>query len=120
MRIFIYTFVITIFFTAATAYAQTAPTNLCEGDALAKLFCEKSIAGMLNQAFKLSLSVGAVLAMLRIGYAGYLYMGQDYWGTKEHAKEVFRDSIQGLLILLAIWLILYQINPDILTLQGLE
>ena len=58
------------------------------------------------------------IAMLRIGFAGYLYMGSaDMWSSKTRAKEVFQDAIIGLLILLAIYMILYQINPDILELK---
>jgi threonine/homoserine/homoserine lactone efflux protein len=76
---------------------------------------------MLNQVFQLAIALGGVLAMLRIGYAGWLYMGsEDMWSSKTHAKEVFRDAIIGLLILLAIWLILNQINPDMLKLKILQ
>jgi hypothetical protein len=108
------------FIVASTAYAQTgaADNGLCGGDALSQLFCSTNLADMLNQIFKLSITLGGVLAMLRIGYAGWLYMGSaDMWSTKQHAKDVFRDAIIGLLLLLAIWLILYQINPDILKLN---
>jgi hypothetical protein len=47
-------------------------------------------------------------------------MGSDIWSTKQHAKDVFRDAVVGLLLLLAIYLILYQINPDILSLSVLQ
>jgi threonine/homoserine/homoserine lactone efflux protein len=110
------------FFLTGTAFAQTDPNAaLCGGDALSQLFCSVDLTTMLNSVFQLSITLGGVLAMLRIGYAGYLYMGrEDMWSTKQHAKEVFRDAIIGLLILLAIWLILNQINPDILKLQFLQ
>jgi hypothetical protein len=111
-----------VFFVAGTAFAQTdANSALCGGDALAQLFCSTDLSGMLNSVFQLSIALGGVLAMLRIAYGGYLYMGrEDMWSTKQHAKEVFRDAIIGLLILLAIWIILNQINPDILKLQMLQ
>ena len=104
------------------AFAQAAGSGgLCDGDALSRLFCSNSLADMLNQAFQISISIGAILAMLRIGYAGYLYMGSaDMWSSKTKAKEVFQNAIFGLLLLLAIYLILYQINPDILRLQLLQ
>jgi hypothetical protein len=109
-------------FLAGTAFAQNngAAGGLCEGDALSKMFCANDLPTMLNEAFKISISVGAILAMLRIGYAGYLYMGSDIWSNKGKAKEVFQNAIFGLLLLLAIWLILNQINPDILKLRLLE
>jgi hypothetical protein len=107
---------------ANTALAATAQdTSLCGGDALSNLFCSQNLSDLLNQVFQLSIVLGGILAMLRIGYAGWLYMGrEDMWSSKTHAKEVFRDAIIGLLLLLAIWLILNQINPDILKLQILQ
>lgn len=65
------------------------------------------------------ISIGAMLAVLRLMWAGYLYMGKgfDNWGTKSSAKVVFQDTIIGLLLLLAIATILFQINPKILNLE---
>ena len=106
---------------AAPVGVPDAGSDLCGGDPLSKLFCAENIPDMLNRAFQIAISVGAILAMLRIGYAGYLYMGSaDMWSTKQHAKDVFRDAVIGLLLLLAIWLILYQINPCILNLDVLQ
>ena len=107
-----------VFLLARPAFADDARA-LCQGDALAQLFCGTSISTMLNAAFSLSITLGGILAMLRIGYAGWLYMGRDFdnWSSKQKAKETFRDAIMGLLVLLAIYLILYQINPNILKLQ---
>ena len=77
-----------------------------------------NLSDMLSMAFTMALSIGAILAVLRLAYAGYLYMGQaDMWSTKGYAKEVFRNSIIGLLLLFGVWLILNQINPDILQLN---
>jgi len=91
------------------------------GDFNAKLFGNVEsgdLTQMLTVAFQMALSVGAILAVLRIAYAGYLYMGQaDMWSTKGHAKEVFQNAIIGLLLLFGVWLILNQINPDILQLD---
>lgn len=117
--------VILLVFSAGAVSAQTsgAGTDLCGGDALSKMFCAQnnSLPSMLNQAFQISISIGAILAMLRIGFAGYLYMGSaDMWSSKSKAKEVFQNAIFGLLLLLAIYLILYQINPQILELKLLQ
>ena len=90
-----------------------------QGDFNSKLFPQgMDLGGLLSMAFQMALSVGAILAVLRIAYAGYLYMGQaDMWSTKGHAKDVFTNAITGLLLLFAVWLILNQINPDILQLD---
>lgn len=80
-----------------------------------------SLASMLNVAFMVAINVGAILAMLRIMWAGWLYMGSaDMWSNKHHAKEVFQNAIIGLLVLLAVYLILYQINPQILNVGAFQ
>ncbi len=71
----------------------------------------------INAAFKITLSIGAILAVLRIAWAGYQYMSSDAWGEKSHAKEILGDVTIGLLLLLSVWLILNQINPQILQLK---
>lgn len=79
------------------------------------------LSTFLNNVFKFALTVGAIGAVLRLAYAGYLYMGQaDMWSHKGQAKAIIGDVTLGLLLLLSIWLILYQINPDILTLNALK
>jgi hypothetical protein len=102
----------------------TTPQNL--GSSLSGFFnnvnCSGSscLAGFLNGAFKMALAAGAILAVLRLAYAGWLYMGAaDMWGSKQHAKEVITDSVVGLLLLIGIWIILNQINPCILNLNVL-
>lgn len=77
-----------------------------------------NLPGLFNAAFNLALSAGAILAVLRISYAGWLYMGAaDMWGSKQKAKDVLRDAVIGLLLLLGIWIILDQVNPCILNLD---
>lgn len=73
-----------------------------------------------NGAFKTALSVGAILAVLRIAYAGYTYMTSDAWGNKTHAKEILGDVVLGLLLLLGTYLILDTINPKILEVPSLQ
>ncbi|OGG52413.1 hypothetical protein A3H16_02455 [Candidatus Kaiserbacteria bacterium RIFCSPLOWO2_12_FULL_53_8] len=79
------------------------------------------LSNFVNSLFKFALVIGAIGAVLRIAYAGYLYMGAaDMWSTKSAAKGILGEVTFGLLLLLAIYLILYQINPDILTLKALQ
>jgi hypothetical protein len=75
------------------------------------------LAGFIKTLFTVAISIGAIAAVLRLAYAGYLYMVSDMWTSKEHAREVIRNTFLGLLLLLSIWLILNQINPDILSLK---
>ncbi len=78
---------------------------------------QNDLGTFINNAFKITLSLGAILAVLRIAWAGYQYMSSDAWGEKSHAKEILGDVVIGLLLLLGAYLILYQINPDIMNLQ---
>ena len=78
---------------------------------------QQDLGAFLNKLFISTIAIGAILAVLRLAWAGFQYMGSDAWGSKEHAKEIIRDTLLGLFLLLSIWLILYQINPDILRLQ---
>lgn len=88
---------------------------------LSGFFQSNNLAGFFNAAFTLALSAGAILAVLRLAYAGWLYMGAaDMWGSKQHAKEVITDAVLGLLLLIAIYIILYQINPNLLNLNVLQ
>lgn len=88
------------------------------GSRLADLYSSESLSSFVNKIFVAALSVGAILAVLRLAFAGYLYMTTDAWGQKGKAKEVIGDVVLGLLLLLSIWLILRQINPQILDLDA--
>lgn len=80
----------------------------------------QDLATFLNNAFRIALSVGAILAVLRIGWAGYLYIASDLWTKKERGREILQDVALGLLLLLAVYIILNQINPDILNLDAVR
>ena len=47
-------------------------------------------------------------------------MGTDLWTSKNDAKEIIKDAVLGLMLLLGMYIILYQINPDILELNALR
>src|SRR3989339_368685 len=66
---------------------------------------DANLATYLNTAFKIAVSIGAILAVLRLLYAGYTYMANDVWTSKETAKGIFRDVFLGLFLLLSIYVI---------------
>lgn len=79
------------------------------------------LSSFVNGLFKFAIGIAAIGAVIRIAYAGYLYMGSaDMWSSKSAAKKILADVTLGLLLLMAIWLILRQINPDILKLEALK
>ncbi len=88
---------------------------------LGQLFSpDSSLADFFQALFYTALAVGATLAVLRLGYAGFLYMGGESFGKISKAKEIMNDVVVGLLLLLAVYVILNQINPDILNLDILR
>jgi len=104
---------------ATDASASFVPLAEFSGSSkLADIYKSKDLATFIGRLFFASISLGAILAVLRLSWAGYQYMGSDLWGNKEHAKEIIRDTLLGLFLLLSIYLILYQINPDILDLNA--
>lgn len=88
---------------------------------LGNLYASTDLSNFVNGLFKFAIAIGAIGAVIRLAYAGYLYMGQsDMWSHKGDAKEIIGDVTLGILLLLAIYLILYQINPGILKLDALK
>lgn len=88
---------------------------------MTKAFGQGATLGtFVNAMFQAALAIGAILAVLQIARAGFYYMGSDIWAKKEQGKQILRDAVLGLLLLLAIWLILNTINPQILNLDALK
>lgn len=97
------------------------PLACVQGSKLAVLYeNDDSLANFFSNVFRLALTVGGVLAVFRIAWAGYLYMITDLWSSKERARETLRETVLGLLLLIAVYVILNQINPDILRLDILD
>ena len=76
-----------------------------------------SLADYVNALFTLSIVIGSVLSVLLVAYSGFEYMTTDAILKKKNAKSRISHAIGGLMILLAIYLIFAQINPDILKLE---
>ena len=81
---------------------------------------DANLGEFVNAMFLAAIAIGAMLAVLQLARAGFLYMGSDAWGQKQKAKHLLQDAFVGLLILLSVWLVLNQINPQILELDVLE
>jgi hypothetical protein len=97
------------------------PLSNLQGSKVGTLFSGgQTLGGFVNTLFQFSITVGAILAVSRIAWGGYLYMGSEIITNQSKAKDAIRDAVIGLLLLLAIYLILYQINPDILKLDVLK
>src|SRR3989344_4078558 len=69
----------------------------------------------LNAMIKLFIGICAVLAVIMIVLGGIEYMTSELPGNKESGKERITHAIFGLLLALGAWLILYTINPNLLS-----
>ncbi len=74
----------------------------------------------LNALYILSISIAAVLALLKITIAGVKYVLSDIVTSKEDAKRDIRGAILGLLIVLAAVIILNTVNTSLTNLAFLE
>ena len=73
-----------------------------------------------NQIFKLSVSAGAMLAVLMFVLGGFEYMTGTKAGDKKSGLDRIQGAVTGLVLLLSVYLILYVINPCILNITVLS
>jgi len=78
---------------------------------------KRTLADYLNALFRLAIGLGALIAVIRIIYAGVKYMSRDSFFAKEEAKSDIQTSLLGLLIMLSVVLVLTVINPNLLNLN---
>jgi hypothetical protein len=67
--------------------------------------------------FKTVIAFAAVLATVRIIWGGILYMSTDAIQGKSQGKTYITESIYGLVLISAAWLILYTINPKLVDIK---
>lgn len=92
-------------------------TGIDSGTRLTGALQSANMAEFINVAFETALVVGAILAVARITWGGFIYMTKDSFPSKMDAKKIITDAVIGLVLLMSIWLILRQINPKILNLD---
>ncbi len=73
-----------------------------------------SFPALLTALFRILIVGGAALAVLMMTIGGIRYMTSDVLGEKEHGREQIKNAALGLIFLLAIYLILRTINPQLL------
>src|SRR3989344_3365996 len=100
----------------STAFCPLA--DVSESLKLRELYkSDTDLVEYINSLFKVAISLGAIIAVIRLAIGGFMYMGGELWRTKEEAKMIFKDVFLGLFLLLSIWIILSQINPQLLNLK---
>lgn len=106
--------------TSATGFGGANVTGAAESAAsvFGNFFGQNAtLADMFNATFRFFIIVGAILAVLRLVYGGFIYITKDIASAKQSATTTIQQAVIGLLLLLAIYLILFQINPQILSLE---
>ena len=71
--------------------------------------------GFLNGMFKLLFTIGGMVAVVSLVFGGVTYMVSEIVGKIEWAKKQMRAALWGLALLVVAWLILYTINPQLIT-----
>lgn len=78
---------------------------------------ESSLGNYLSLLFKTLIGLAGALSVLNIVIGGFEYILSEVPGVKTSGKERIRNSLIGLILALAAWLILYTINPDLVNLS---
>jgi hypothetical protein len=97
-------------FVPLACYKGTALENVYSTDATNK----DALAKYLNNLFRIVVSICAIGAVIRVIWAGYLYMDSDSWSKKGHWREVLGEVTLGIILLAGTYLLFYQINPCML------
>jgi len=129
MKRYIFTFLYIITLIGAPfAFGQTPPTQAPitgEYTVLAPLpgttkgnctgtDCKADINSYLGGLFGLAIGIGAVIAMILLGFYGFQYAMSDSASVKMANKDKLWEIVQGLLLLISAYAIIYTINPDLL------
>jgi hypothetical protein len=93
--------------------AQTPPRTLIDMDLGGSSTGRPNIVAYLNSLFAVALGLAAIIAVIKIIIAGVKYMLSDVVTNKASAKDDIKNALLGLIILLAVFLILYTINPNL-------
>ncbi|MEZ4180661.1 MAG: hypothetical protein R3B41_04120 [Candidatus Doudnabacteria bacterium] len=72
-----------------------------------------------NKGYRFGVSFGAIALVFFMVYAGYLYITQGENGKKS-AKDVLNKSFVGMSVLLGSYVLLYFINPTLVTFRPIQ
>lgn len=79
--------------------------------------CQTTLQKYLPGAFSLAIGLSAVFAVVMIVLGGFQYMSSDALQGKEDGRNRVKNSVYGLVLVIAAYLILYTVNPNLLTLN---
>ncbi len=99
-------------FAAEEPYKVLAPLPCIGGD------CTKSsptttLTQYIPGVFNLAIGISAAFVLLNLVFGGFQYMSSDAFTKKEEGIKRIQNSIKGLFLVMAAWLILFTINPSL-------
>lgn len=110
MKKFVVLVTVTVLFLPAIIFADTpAPAQSVTG---------AQITGQINQIYRISLGLAALLALMMMVLGGYYYMTAA--GNAERSGkgvDMIMSSMLGIAILFGAYLLLNTINPDLVNLK---
>lgn len=71
----------------------------------------------INGLYKLAVAAASVLAVIMIIIGGFDYVSTDAINNKEEGKSIIKSALGGLLLVLASWIILHTVNPQLVSLK---
>ena len=77
-----------------------------------------NLGAFLGAVFNWGIAAAIALALIMIILGGMQLMTTDSWTGKEEGKSRIFNAIWGLGLALVSWLLLYIINPNLVTFQG--
>ncbi len=99
-------------------FATESPVVKCEGTL--KCISIPFLAQYIAAFFKILLGIGLVATALMIIYGGFLYVLGSTGLQVSDAKKKIVDALVGLAILIGAYLILMNINPQTISLKGIQ
>lgn len=95
----------------------TEGTCTYDSKGVASAGCQTTLQKYLPGAFSLAIGLSAVFAVVMIVLGGFQYMSSDAIQGKEDGRNRIKNSVYGLVLVIAAYLILYTVNPNLLTLN---
>lgn len=120
MRLFLL-FVALAFTQASVAFAsQFVPIAPLPNPGGGGLATSGTLSQYVNALFRIAIGVGATLAVIFIAIGGFEYIFSEAMDTKKNGRTRITQALLGLGILLIVTLVLFIINPDLISLKALE
>lgn len=79
-----------------------------------------TLSQYVNTIFRIAIGVGAALAVIFIAIGGFEYIFSEAMDSKKNGKMRITQALLGLGILLIVTMVLFIINPDLISLKALE